>query len=98
MRGMLFARAQRQVSPRIFAGNFRARSALRDRVGRIEGSVQSQFDADFWRGRADKARGLAQAMVDPEAKRNMQFIAEAYERLANHAERTARRNPSRHTP
>ena len=50
--------------------------------------MQSQFDAEFWRERADEARSLAQAMGDPSAKRHMHFIAEAYERLADYAERT----------
>jgi len=30
-------------------------------------------------------------MADPAAKRHMHFVAQAYERLADHAERTARR-------
>jgi hypothetical protein len=53
--------------------------------------VQSQFDANYWHERAEEARSVAQAMADPKAKRQMLFIAEAYEHLADHAERTARR-------
>jgi hypothetical protein len=58
---------------------------------RGEKSVESQCDADYWRKRADEAHSVAQAMADPAARRQMHFIAQAYERLADHAERTARR-------
>jgi hypothetical protein len=58
---------------------------------RGEKSVEAQYDADYWRKRADEAHSVALAMADPAAKRHMHFIAQAYERLADHAERTARR-------
>jgi len=60
--------------------------------------VESQYDADFWRRSAEEARGKAQAMNVPAAKREMHFIAEAYERLADHAERAAGRRGSREAP
>lgn len=53
--------------------------------------MESQYDADYWRKRADEAHTVAQSMADPAARRQMHFIAEAYERLADHADRTARR-------
>src|SRR5262245_56524334 len=53
--------------------------------------LESQFDTDYWRMRADETRSVAQAMTNPAARREMHFIAEAYDRLADHAERTARR-------
>jgi hypothetical protein len=53
--------------------------------------MQPSSDADFWRKSADKARATAEAMTAPSAKRDMQLIAAAYERLADHAERTAKR-------
>jgi len=53
--------------------------------------VESQFDADYWRNRAEEAHTVAQGMADATARRHMHFIAQAYERLADHAERTARR-------
>jgi hypothetical protein len=42
-----------------------------------------------------KTRAIAQAMSLPAAKREMLLIAEAYERLADHAERTAGRKAPR---
>jgi len=57
-----------------------------------EKSVESQFDADYWHEIAEEARTVAQAMADLTAKRHMHFIAQAYERLADHGERIARRN------
>ena len=59
--------------------------------GEIEGTMQPSSDADIWRKRAEKARATAEAMTAPSAKRDMQLIAAAYERLADHAERTAKR-------
>ena len=46
-------------------------------------------DAEFWRRRAKEARELAEIMMLPLAKREMEHIAAAYERLANRAERKA---------
>jgi hypothetical protein len=51
--------------------------------------VQSQYDADYWRQCADEARAVARAMTHPAPKREMLFIAQAYERLADRAELTA---------
>jgi hypothetical protein len=59
--------------------------------------MQTSCDADFWRERAEEARVTAQAMTSPAAKREMEFIAAAYERLADHAERTAGRRATRQT-
>jgi hypothetical protein len=59
--------------------------------------MQPSCDADFWRKRAEEARATAQAMSTPAAKREMQLIAAAYERLADHAERTAGRSATRQT-
>jgi hypothetical protein len=52
-------------------------------------------DPDFWRRRAEEARAIAEAMTAPAAKREMDGIAAAYERLADHAERTAGRRATR---
>ena len=49
------------------------------------------YDADFWRRRAERARAIAETMSLSVAKREMEHIAEAYERLADRAERTAGR-------
>jgi hypothetical protein len=57
--------------------------------------MQPSSDADFWRKSAEKARATAEAMNAPSAKHDMQLIAEAYERLADHAERTAKRRVTR---
>jgi hypothetical protein len=62
------------------------------------GIVQRSYDADYWRQRAEEARATAEAMVLPAAKREMWVVAEAYERLAEHAERTAGRRGSRESP
>jgi len=40
-----------------------------------------------WRERAEEARSVADQLSDPESKRMMLRIAEAYVRLAEHAER-----------
>jgi hypothetical protein len=60
--------------------------------------MQSLRDADFWRRRADDARRTAEGMCVPAAKREMELIAAAYERIADHAERTAGRRGARHSP
>jgi hypothetical protein len=51
--------------------------------------VTQLHDADFWRQRAQEARALAEIMTIPLARREMEHIAAAYERLANRAERAA---------
>jgi hypothetical protein len=49
--------------------------------------VMQLHDADFWRQRAQEARELAAIMTLPLARREMEHIAAAYERLAKRAER-----------
>jgi uncharacterized protein Yka (UPF0111/DUF47 family) len=51
--------------------------------------VTQLHNADFWRQRAQEARALAEIVTLPLARREMEHIAEAYERLANRAERAA---------
>jgi hypothetical protein len=55
-------------------------------------------DDDFWRKRAEDARATAEAMTAPAAKREMELIAAAYDRIAGHAERTAGRRATRAPP
>ena len=55
--------------------------------------MPSEIDAaERWRTLAAEARGKAEELTDPEAKRIMLSIAEGYERLAQHAD--ARKNPN----
>jgi len=61
-------------------------------------SVESQHDAGFWRQRAEDARAVAQTMKSCSERRKMEAIAAAYDRLAEHAERTARRKGAGHGP
>ena len=63
--------------------------------GGFEGTLQPSSDADFWRKCAIEARARAEAMTFPAAKRQMEFIAAAYECLADHAEHTAGRRGKR---
>lgn len=42
-------------------------------------------DVDFWRQRAQEARALAEVMTLPLARREIEYIAAAYERLADRA-------------
>jgi hypothetical protein len=58
-------------------------------------SVSQPYDAVFWRKRADEARAIAANMKVPGARREMEQIAAAYERLADRAERTAGRKGTR---
>jgi hypothetical protein len=58
-------------------------------------SVHPTYDADHWRRLAEGARATAERMSDHEARREMHIIALAYERLAEHAERTAGRRAAR---
>jgi hypothetical protein len=69
--------------------------AFESRGGETGGCVQPVCDADFWRRLAQKARATAETMTVAAAKREMQVIASAYERLADHAERTAGRRAGR---
>jgi hypothetical protein len=48
------------------------------------------YTAKDWRERAEKARAVAEAAVDPEAKRAALEIAAGYERLAEMVERAPR--------
>jgi hypothetical protein len=61
----------------------------------IEGSMLTSCDADFWRKRAEEARTTAETMTVPAAKREMQLITAAYDRIADRAERTAGRRAAR---
>ena len=56
------------------------------------------YDAGFWRQRAEEARVLAQTMTLPVARRELQHIAAAYERLADRAERIAGQSGTRERP
>jgi hypothetical protein len=49
--------------------------------------------AEYWRKRAEEARATAEEMHDPECKRIMLDIAEAYERIAHHASKEADPEP-----
>ena len=46
---------------------------------------------EYWLNRAREARAQARDMITPEARREMLLIAAGYQRLAEHAERTAGR-------
>jgi hypothetical protein len=48
-------------------------------------------DAEHWLSRAEETRTIAEIMTDPEARLIMFDIAEGYDRLAERAERTGRR-------
>jgi hypothetical protein len=61
----------------------------------LGGLVTPPYDADYWRQRANEARALAEAMTLPVAKREMEYIAAIYERLANRAVGTAGRKSTR---
>ena len=50
--------------------------------------------ADYWRERAKEARAKAVEMRDPEFKRIMFDIAEAYERVADNADETNQDEPT----
>ena len=65
------------------------------RGGRWGDIVQPTYDADHWRRLAEGARATAGKMTDAEARQEMRIIALAYERLADHAERTAGRRAAR---
>jgi hypothetical protein len=58
-------------------------------------AVTQPYDADYWRQRAEEARALAGSMKLPDARREIEQIARAYERLADRAERTAGRKGTR---
>jgi hypothetical protein len=49
------------------------------------------YDTAYWHQRAEEARALAQTMTLPVARRELEHIAAAYERLADRAERTVGR-------
>jgi hypothetical protein len=60
--------------------------------------VTQPHEADFWRRRAQEARALAEMMTLPLAKREMEHIAAAYERLAKRAERAPECKGTREPP
>jgi hypothetical protein len=51
-----------------------------------------------WRQRAEEARSIAEQLPDPESRGAMLRIAEDYERLADHAERRAKRAETAQRP
>jgi hypothetical protein len=53
--------------------------------------VTQPYDAEYWRRRVEEARAIARAITLPIAQREMEYIAAAYERLAERAGRTAGR-------
>ena len=56
--------------------------------GKGEG-VPKERDAHYWLDLAEEARSKAERMTYADTKHEMLRIAAAYERLAEHAERTA---------
>jgi hypothetical protein len=75
----------------------RARSGggLLQRVGRLGGTVDRPYDAAHWRECAEYMRAKAEAMTSPTTKCELLQIAAAYDRLGDHAERTAGRKAPR---
>ena len=60
--------------------------------GKGEG-VSRERDAQYWLDLAEEARSNAERMTYADTKREMLRIAASYERLAEHAERTAGKKP-----
>jgi hypothetical protein len=52
-----------------------------------------KLSAEYWRGRAEEARTLAEEMHSPETRRQMLEIAAGYDRLAQWAERNGTAQP-----
>jgi hypothetical protein len=52
-------------------------------------------EPEHWRERAKEARNVVEQLTDPTVRAMMSRIAEDYERLAEHAERRARRHDDR---
>ena len=48
-----------------------------------------RLDAEYWRGRAEEARAVADQFRDPSSWRTMMAIAEGYEQMSKVAERLA---------
>ena len=48
-------------------------------------------DPEYWRGRAEEARTVADGMHDPEARSVMLKVAQGYDNLADRAEKSAKR-------
>ena len=57
--------------------------------------MTQSHDAEFWRQRAEEVRALARIITLEAARREMELIAAAYEKLADRAERTAGRKGTR---
>jgi hypothetical protein len=73
----------------------RCGGGLLQRVGELGGTVDRPYDADHWRECAENMRAKAEAMTSPTTKCELLQIAVAYDRLADHAERTAGRKAPR---
>ncbi len=52
-------------------------------------TLKQSNNPDYWRNRAEEARGIAVQMVDPQTKATMLAIARDYEKLAKRAEQRA---------
>ena len=55
---------------------------------------ESDLTLDYWRGRAEEARTIADQLRDPQAKRGMLRVAEGYDHLADRYEARARIKPA----
>jgi hypothetical protein len=54
--------------------------------------MEPRKDAEHWRERANELRSLADRMRDQVAKRQVLEVADLYDRLAEEAEKRARRS------
>jgi len=50
----------------------------------------SKRDGNHWRERAEEARTVGEALVDPDCRRMMLEVAADYEKLAKHADERAK--------
>jgi hypothetical protein len=68
------------------AGTWPRTLRLFEQAAEGTGNMPSDNSSDQWRALAAEVRAIAAELRDPEAKRLMLKIAEAYERLARYAE------------
>jgi hypothetical protein len=61
----------------------------------MEARVAHVYDVAYWRKQAEESRAAAEVMTSAAAKRELLAIAEAYDRLADEAERKAGRKAAR---